>query len=698
MKEYQAADIRNFAVVGHATSGKTMLCEAMLACAGVINRMGTIAAGSTVSDYHVSEINRKISVQASLLHLEWLNKKFNIIDCPGYADFLSEGLGALRVGDFALVVVNARDGVGVGTDASWKTATEDGIPKMIVINGLDKEDTDFEKVLNELREHFGARVFPISIPVNPGPGFNQLLDVLRNEVITYAGDKSGKFTEAPATGSLAERVTALHKEVIEYIAEADDSLMEKFFSQGGLSEEEMRAGIHKAIQEQVFIPLFAVSAENNIGVARLMDMIAKYGSSPVDRKTVSGLDANGNECEVTLNGSETVCYVFKTMSETQFGELSFFRVYSGQVKFGSELYNTDRRSTEKIGQIYSLNGKLRETAQVVNAGDIAAVVKLKDTHTGNTLCHPKHPVSLPKVDYPRPSIHASLKSTAKGEEEKVASGLAALHHEDPTFAHHVDSELHQTVLSAQGELHLEVIADRLRRRFNVHVELGEPRVKYRETIRGRADSKYRHKKQTGGSGQFAEVWMRIEPKPRDTGVEFTQSLVGQNVDRSFVPSVEKGVNKAVEEGIISGYRVVDVKIEFYDGKMHPVDSKDIAFQTAGYFAFKEAFTAAKPCMLEPINQIEIRIPEDCMGKVMGDLSSRRGKIQGMEVEGSFQVIKAHVPAKELYRYSSTLRSLTGGRGVHTEDFSHYEEMPRDAESKMVEEYKKHRADGNGHHE
>jgi elongation factor G len=324
------------------------------------------------------------------------------------------------------------------------------------------------------------------------------------------------------------------------------------------------------------------------------------------------------------------------------------------------------------------------------------VVKLKDTHTGNTLCSAKHPVALPKVVYPRPSIHASLKSTAKGEEEKVASGLAALHHEDPTFTHVVDGELHQTILSAQGELHLEVIADRLRRRYGVHVELGEPRVKYRETIRGRGDSKYRHKKQTGGSGQFAEVWLRVEPKLRDSGVEFTQSLVGQNVDRNFVPSVEKGVNRACDEGIISGYRVVDVKIEFYDGKMHPVDSKDIAFQTAGYYAFKEAFTAAKPCMLEPINKVEIRIPEDCMGKVMGDLSSRRGKVQGMEVEGSFQVIKAHVPAKELYRYSSTLRSLTGGRGVHTEDFSHYEEMPRDAEGKLVEEYKKHRADGNGH--
>jgi elongation factor G len=294
------------------------------------------------------------------------------------------------------------------------------------------------------------------------------------------------------------------------------------------------------------------------------------------------------------------------------------------------------------------------------------------------------------VVYPKPNIHASLKSNVKGEEDKIASGLSALHHEDPTFLHMVDSELHQTIVSAQGELHLEVIADRLRKRYNVHVELGEPRVRYRETIKARGDSKYRHKKQTGGAGQFAEVWMKIEPKPRDTGLEFTQSLSGQNVDRVFVPSVEKGVMKACDEGILAGYRVVDVKIDFYDGKMHPVDSKDIAFQIAGYFGFKEAFGMARPCLLEPINTVEIRIPEDCMGKVMGDLSSRRGKIQGMDMEGGFQVIKAHVPAKELYRYSSTLRSLTGGRGLHAESFNHYEEMPRDAEHKVVEESKKHR--------
>jgi elongation factor G len=337
-----------------------------------------------------------------------------------------------------------------------------------------------------------------------------------------------------------------------------------------------------------------------------------------------------------------------------------------------------------------LNGKNRVSVPVLNAGDIGAVVKLKDTQTGNTLCNGRRQVLLPPVQYPKPSIHAALKGSVKGEEDKIASGLAALHHEDPTFMYVVDAELRQTILSAQGELHLEVIAGALRRRYNVHVELSEPRVRYRETIKGRGDSKYRHKKQTGGAGQFAEVWMKIEPKPRDTGVEFTQSLSGQNVDRVFVPSVEKGVLKACEEGILAGYRVVDVKIDFYDGKMHPVDSKDIAFQIAGYFGFKEAFGMARPCLLEPIHLVEIRIPEDCMGKVMGDLSSRRGKIQGMDMEGGFQLIKAHVPAKELYRYSSTLRSLTGGRGVHSESFSHYEEMPKEAEAKVIEESKKSR--------
>jgi elongation factor G len=696
MKNYLPAEIRNFAIVGHASCGKTMLAEAMLRCAGVTNRMGKIADGTTVSDYHVSEKQRQISVSATLLHLEWAGKKFNLIDTPGYLDFISEGLGALRVGDFALVVIDAQHGLGVGTDRVWDYAHNYGLPKMIVVNGVDKENGHFDDVLKTCQEHFGRHVFPLSVPVNAGPGFNRTLDVLRNEVVTYAADGSGKYTEEPATGELADLVKQLHNELIEHIAESDDGLMNKYFEQGGLSEEEFRAGIHSAVQKELFIPLFCASAENNIGVARLMDFIAKYGSSPVDRETVTAIDAAGNETEVKLNGSETVAYVFKTMSEAHFGELSFFRVYSGTVHSGSDLFNSDRKVSERIGQIYLLNGQNRENVTTLGPGDIGATVKLKDTHTGNTLCNPKHPVTLPKVIYPKPNIHASLVAKVKGEEEKIATGLAALHEEDPTFLYVVDGELHQTILSAQGELHLEVIADRLRRRHNVHVDLEAPRVKYRETIKGKGESKYRHKKQTGGAGQFAEVWMRIEPKPRDTGVEFTQSLVGQNVDRNFVPSVEKGVQQVCTEGVIAGCRVTDVKIDFYDGKMHPVDSKDIAFQIAGYFAFKEAFTAAKPVLLEPIETVEIRIPEDFMGKVMGDLSSRRGKILGMDTDGAFQVIKASVPTAELYHYSSTLRSLTGGRGVHTEEFSHYEEMPRDAADKVIAEAAKRKANHDNH--
>ncbi|HEU6448940.1 MAG TPA: elongation factor G [Verrucomicrobiae bacterium] len=696
MKNYSPADLRNFAIVGHASSGKTILSEAMLRCAGVIQRMGRIADGSTVSDYHVSEKQRQISVSASLLHLEWANKKFNIIDTPGYLDFISEGLGALRVGDFALVVIHAQHGLGVGTDRVWNYATNYGIPKMIVVNAVDKENVDFDAVVKSTQEHFGRHVFPLAIPVNAGPGFNQVLDVLRSEIVTYATDGSGKYSEEPATGEWEAKAKELHAQLIEHIAESDDELMNKFFEQGSLSEEEFRAGIHAAVQKELFIPLFATSAENNIGVARLMDFIAKYGSSPVDRKKVKAVDASGKEVEVSLDSSETVAYVFKTMSEAHFGELSFFRVYSGTVNSGSDLFNSDRKLSERIGQIYLLNGQNREAVNSLGAGDIAATVKLKDTHTGNTLCSAKHPVTLPKVIYPKPNIHAALIASVKGEEDKIASGLAALHNEDPTFLYVVDSELHQTIISAQGELHLEVVADRLRRRHNVHVELAQPRVKYRETIRSKGDSKYRHKKQTGGAGQFAEVWMRIEPLARDAGIEFSNSLVGQNVDRVFVPSVEKGVNQACTEGILAGCRVTDVKIDFYDGKMHPVDSKDIAFQIAGYFAFKEAFLAAKPILLEPIETVEIHIPEDCMGKVMGDLSSRRGKILGMDTDGAFQVIKASVPTAELYHYSSTLRSLTGGRGVHAEEFSHYEEMPHASAEKVIEEAKKLKANHQPH--
>lgn len=688
MKEYQSGDIRTFGLVGHATSGKTMLAEAMLACSGVIGRLGSVANGSTTSDYHSSEHNRQISIHATPLHTEWQGKKLNIIDTPGYMDFISEALASLRVCDFAVVTIHGVDGMGVGTETVWRYADDFKIPKVIVINMLDKEHTNFDAILEKLRAQYGNKVLPLAIPMNAGPGFNQVLDVMRNEVMTYEGNASGKYTEAPASGDQAEVVKGYHQELVELIAESDDSLLEKFFEQGGLSEEEMRGGVHAAFQSGQIIPVFATAAETNVGVARLLDFVAKYGSSPLDRKSVTALNANDDEVQVTVNDPKTVLYVFKTMSEEHVGEMSFFRVYSGVARTGMELYNSDRRNSERLGQISVLNGKHREQVGSLQAGDIGAVVKLKDTHTGNTLCDPSLNVRLPKVDFPKPNIHVALQLKSKGEEDKVAQGLAALHEEDPTFHYLVDSELHQTVISGQGELHLQVAGERLKARYKVDFELTAPRIRFRETIKAKADSKYRHKKQSGGAGQFAEVWMRIEPVPRGTGIEFTQSLVGQNVDRAFVPSVDKGVKAACVEGILAGYRVVDVKIDFYDGKMHPVDSKDVAFQIAGKEAFREAFMKARPCLLEPIHHVTIKVPDEAMGAVIGDLSSRRGKILGMDSEGGFQVIKAQVPAMELYQYSTALRSLTGGRAVHAEDFDHYEEMPKELEQKVIAESKK----------
>ena len=684
MKQFQSSDIRNFVLVGHGTSGKTCLAEAMLKLGGETNRLGTIEDGSTTSDYHPGEKSRQISIHATPLHMEWMDTKFNLIDTPGYSDFIGEAIGSLSVVDLAVITIHAVNGVEVGTETMWNHATKLGIPKMLVVNGIDREHTKFDTILAQARSRFGNNVFPMQLPVNEGPGYNQNVDVLRTKLISYQGDGSGQMTEGELPDELKEKVKGLHEELIEYVAESDDTLLEKFFDEEGLSEEDMRNGIHQAIQDQTFIPLFCTSATSNVGVARVCDFISKYGSSPDDRKTITAHDQQGNDVDVSLDGSDTVVQIFKTMAESHVGELSLFRVYSGKVKTGQDYHNSDRNTNERFGQMFILNGKNRTQVDQLSAGDMAGVVKLKDTHTGNTLCSGKR-VTLPSLDLPNPNIHAAIKSTAKGDEEKLAVGLSTLHEEDPTFVYRVDSEVKQTIISGQGELHLKVSTERLKRRFGIDINLEEPKVPFRETISGNGAAKYRHKKQSGGAGQFAEVWMRIEPQQRGEGIDFTQSLVGQNVDRVFVPSVEKGVNTACSDGILAGCKVVDIKIDFYDGKMHPVYSKDIAFQTAGKHAFREAFLSAHPCLLEPIIDIEVKIPEDYMGDIMGDISGKRGKIMGMDSDGSFQVIKAQVPQAELYHYATTVRSLTGGRGIHSESFSHYEKMPKEFEQRVIKD-------------
>jgi elongation factor G len=689
MKEYITKDIRNFTVVGHGDSGKTVLCDAMLASAGVINRIGSIENGTTVSDYHPDEQERQISIHATLMYLEWNDIKFNFIDAPGYLDFVGEALGAIAVADLALIVIHGTHGIEVGTEQMWGYTSKKNIPKILIVNAMDKEHTKFDEIVAMARKRFGKNVFPLQIPINAGPGFNQVADVIRNELHEYKTDGSGQYTKGKFSGDWADKVQKMHEELIEHVAESDDALLEKFFEQGGLSEDEMRGGVHKAFQEQTFIPLFCTAAVPNIGVARMMDFVGKYGSSPADIPTVIGKDpASDKDVEIKLDQSDPVIQVFKTISEPHVGDLSFFRIYAGKISTGMDLYNTSRSSSERLGQLFILTGKNRTSINTLQAGDIGAVVKLKDTHSGNTLCNSKAKVVLPKTKYPNPNIHTAIIPKAKGDEEKISMGLSAIHEEDPTFVFRVDQEVHQTIISGQGELHLKTTVERLKNRFNVEIDMIEPRIPYRETIRKKGETKYRHKKQSGGAGQFAEVWMRIEPGEAGSGIDFFDSLKGQNVDRVFVPSVEKGVNAATQEGILAGYRVVDIKADFYDGKQHPVDSKDIAFQTAGKWAFREAFMAAQPCLLEPICNVEVKIPDEYMGDVMGDVSGRRGKIMGMDSDGNFQIIKAQIPQAELHNYATTIRSLTGGRGLHSEEFSHYERMPADLEKKVIAAGKK----------
>lgn len=691
MKEYQSEEIRNFALLGHASSGKTMLSEAILVNAGILGRLGSVAGGSTFSDYTDEEKKRQISIQTSLMNCDWNGKKLNFIDNPGYLDFISESLGAIRATDASLIVIHSEMGVQIGTDTAWNYSSRADKSKMVAVNALDREHANFDQTLEQISKNFSESPTPLTFPVNPGLGFNQIVDVLNMQLLTYQTDGSGKFESAPLTGDLKARAESYYESLVEHIAESDDALTEKFFDEGTLSPEEVKANLHNAFAKRTLIPLFAVSAEQNVGIQPMLNFIADYGTTPFDRAPVVAMNSNDEEVTIDPKSTDPVVFVFKTINESHVGEMLLIRVFSGELLSGTDLINTKSNTPERVTQLFSLNGKNRSAATKLVSGDIGAVVKLKNTHTGDTLSLPKKSVTLPPIPFPKPNIHAALSLKAKGEEEKMAVGLAQIHSEDPSFFYMVDPELHQTVISCQGDLHMEVISEKIRQRYKVDFDLIEPKVPFRETIKGKGEAKYRHKKQSGGAGQFAEVWMRIEPKQRGEGVEFVQSLVGQNVDRSFVPSVEKGVKAACKEGILAGYRIEDVKVDFYDGKMHPVDSKDIAFQIAGKEAFKEAFIAAKPCLLEPISLVKIITPEACMGAVMGDLSSRRGKIQGMEAEGMNQVLKAMVPAMELYRYASALRSLTGGRGIHSEEFSHYEEMPKEMEAKVVAKSKELKA-------
>jgi elongation factor G len=693
LKVYKSDQIRNIALGAHGGAGKTSLVEAMLFNMGEITRIGTVEQGSTVSDYNEEEIERQISLGTSLLHGEWNNHKINMVDTPGYTDFFGEVVGAFRAVDSVLVLISATGGVEVGTELAWEEAEKQKLPRIVVFNRLDKENVNFDSIFSVVQQSFGHKVVLAQLPVNVGPGFNQIIDLVRMKVFNYATDGSGNYNEENIPANLQERANELHLKLIEAVAESDDSLMEKYFAAGELSEEEFKEGLRKAILRHEVFPVFCTVATNNVGVKRLNDVVVNFLPAPIDRPAVTGKDESGNEvtrsCDITAPAS---ALVFKTVSEAHVGELSYFRVFSGAVKTGDDLYNVDRGRTERIGQIFVLNGKNKKNMERILAGDLGAVVKLKETHTSNTLCDKSNMILFPPIEFPQPKIRTAIIPKTKGDEEKISTGLHNLHEEDPTFIAQYDPELKQTIVSGQGELHLQIILKRLKNKYHVEVIEEEPKIPYRETIRGKAEAQGKYKKQSGGRGQYGDCYLRLEKMERGKGFEFVDAIVGGVIPGKYIPAVEKGVVERMGKGVMAGFPVVDVRVTCFDGSYHAVDSSEMAFKIAGSMGFQKAFMDAKPVLLEPIVNLTVKIPDEYMGDIMGDISSRRGKIIGMDNEGRFQIINAQVPLSELHKYSTTLRSMTQGRGIHNQSFSHYEEVPAEIAEKIIAQSKKEKTE------
>jgi elongation factor G len=673
-------NLRNVALVGHSGSGKTSLAEAVLFVSGKLNRMGRIQEGSTVCDYDSEEIERQISLRTSMVTTEWDGAHLNLLDSPGYADFASEVKSALRVSDGCLVVVESVTGVDVGTERSWRYAEESGLPRLIFINKMDRPDIDLDQVLQQIKDRFGRQAVPLQHPVNHGEGFSQLLDAVRMKLVTY---KDGK-TEESELGELESTAQQLHEQLVEAVAETDEELMEKYFTEGDLSAEELAEGIHTAVLRGELFPVIFGDAFNAVGIDAALSAIVGYLPSAAESPGIEkGLEGSSD--------SPLAAYVFKTLAEQHVGELNLVRLYSGGFKPGDEVVNSSRKANERVGQIFELNGHERAEVENAIAGDIVALVKLKNTHTGDTLCQKSNDVTLTGVEFPDPLIRVAISPEEKGSEERIATGLAQLRQEDPSFIFRYDNEIRQSLLQAQGDLHLETILKRLRERFGVAVVTEPPRIPYRETIRGNSEGHFRHKKQTGGRGQFGEVFLRIAPKMRGEGFEFINSVVGGNIPSNFIPAVEKGLQETMVEGPLSGSAVVDIAVDVYDGKHHPVDSDEVSFKIASSMAFKDAFFKAKPVLLEPIYRLTITVPEEFMGDVMGDLTSRRGRIIGTDADGHYQVISADAPLAEIDRYATTLRSMTQGKGIHTQQLDRYENVPGDVQSRVVAEAKERQA-------
>jgi elongation factor G len=696
LKEYNPEFIRNIALIGHGGSGKTSLSEILLFTAGEINRIGTIAEGNTISDYSPNEIEKQISISTSLLHLEWHNTKLNILDTPGYSDFVGDVKAAMKVCDTAVMVLKSAEGVEVGSETTAKFVDEYELPSAIIINKVDNEHSEFKQTEQQAKERLSSGAIVITFPASEGVNFDTVIDVLKMKACTYGEPGSRKVTESEIPANLNETAQSYRTELIEKIAETTEELMNKYFEQGTLSDEDLTQGIKLALLKRNLSPVFAVSAAKGVGINNFLDFAATYFPSPVDRGGEETILANTDKKVLVKPDpkGEPVLFIFKTLSEQHVGELSLFKVYSGSLHAGMDMMNENNNKVERLSQLSILNGHNRKEVSQLVAGDMGAVVKLKDTHTNNTLASKNLSVIVKRIAFPEPVIRGAIVPKAKGDEDKIAVGLHTLHEEDPSFTVNYDPEISQTIISGQGELQLGLAVKRLKERYGVEVDLVEPRVPYRETIKGRIDNaEYKHKKQSGGRGQYGHVHLKIEPLQRGKGFEFVDAIVGGVVPNRFIPAVEKGVIETMEKGVIAGNKVVDVKVTLFDGTYHTVDSDEMSFKIAASQCFRKGFQLARPVLLEPIYEVEITIPEEYMGDVMGDISSRRGKILGMDSDGRFQKINAYVPLAELYKYSSQLRSLTSGRGAHRRKFAYYEEVPKEVEQQIIDAYNKSREEG-----
>ena len=697
MKEIISEAIRNIALVGHGGSGKTTLSEVLLYTAKETNRIGKIEEGNTVSDYTPNEIDKQISITSCLMNLEWNNTKINIIDAPGFSDFVGDVKSALKVSDTAVMVIKSAEGIEVGTDTAKSIIDEYKLPSSIIINKVDSEHSTFFETVEDIKQRIHPGATLITFPVSEGINFTGIVDVITMKSYTYGEAGSRNVTESDVPDDLKEKAENLRTQLIEKVAENSEELMNKYFEEGSLSDDDLKKGLKASIINGNLIPVFALSATKVVGINNFLDFVSNYFPSPVERGQASAKFADKDKpvlVKVDPDG-EPVLFIFKTISEQHVGELSLFKLYSGKVTPGMDLLNESNNKTERLNQLFTLNGHNRKEISEVIAGDVAAVVKLKDTHTNNTLASRNYSVIIDPIEFPEAVIRGAIKAKAKGDEDKIATGLHTLHEEDPSFNVGFDPEISQTIISGQGELQLLLAVKRLKDRYNVDVDLIEPRIPYRETIKAAAnDVEYKHKKQSGGRGQYGHIHIKMEPLPRGKGFEFENAIVGGVVPGRFIPAVEKGIIETMTKGVLAGNTVVDVRVTLFDGTYHTVDSDEMSFKIAASQGFRKGFLEAKPVLLEPIYEIEVKVPEEYMGDVMGDISSKRGRILGMDSDGRFQIIKALVPLAELYKYSSHLRSLTQGRGVHTRKFDHYEEMPKEIEQKVIEEYKKSREEEN----